>query len=88
MIYFKSAVIGILFTALTTQSIAQDQPVVKATILETDNEIADKLYNSGIEQFKNKQFNEAIKSFTEAISKKVGFEKCSIFVESRYYGKR
>ena len=49
MIYFKSAVIGILFTALTNQSIAQDQPVVKAIILETDNEIADKLYNSGIE---------------------------------------
>ncbi|MBL4862222.1 MAG: tetratricopeptide repeat protein, partial [Crocinitomicaceae bacterium] len=69
--------ITLLFTLsifMGSIGLAQDDTIVQATILDSADAAADKLYNSGIESFKRKQYEEAINAFTQAIELKPDFE--------------
>ena len=62
----------ILFTAVillsTTVGVNAQQDTVQAVLLDSADVQADKMYNSGIQKFKSKDFKGAIEDFTVATS--------------------
>ena len=70
---FRATLLVAFALLLGSMSIAQDT-IVQATILGEDEIEADRLYNSGISQFQNKNYKAAINDFTKSLDLREDFE--------------